>query len=387
MLTRPSATVRQRGPVLPLRDPVLRGAVTDVIHRVDRALEQPSVNGSARTVLDDAEAVRAELAVRLLRLAERLREPPSRDRWAATQDQLVDLLLDVRSISDRVEHELDGRWSALFARLRDAVATVRRASRLEELIADTPSAVAGLGFRRVLLSSVEDGTFVARHALDLDDPSREEGIVLAGSEAPLLLDRDLRETDMVRTREPLVVADAQGDPRGHPGLRRATGWTSYVAAPVTVRDGEVIGFIHADRGAAPVGEVDAEALRLYAEAYRMAFERLAVEHRTERARDRVRRAVAAMESVFESGGDPGAGTRYGADPRPEVEALLTSREVEVLRLMATGATNAAIAARLVIAEGTAKTHVKNILRKLDAGNRAEAVSRFLGGVDDGDDPS
>ncbi|MDO9409320.1 LuxR C-terminal-related transcriptional regulator [Patulibacter sp.] len=384
MLTRATASGRQRGPVLPLRDPVLRGAVTDIIHRVDRALELPSVNGSARTVLEDGEAVRAELAVRLVRLAERLREPASRDRWATTQDQLVDLLLDVRSISDRVENELDGRWASLFSRLRDAVATVRRASRLDELIADTPTAVCGLGFRRVLLSSVEEGTFVARHALDLDDPSREAVIVHAGSDRPLLLDRDLRETDMVRTREPVVVTDAQGDPRGHPGLLRATGWTSYVAAPVTVRDGEVIGFIHADRGAAPVGTIDAEALRLYAEAYGMAFERLAVEHRTERARDRVRRAVAAMESVFESGGGD-AGARPGGDPRPEIEALLTSRETEVLRLMATGATNAAIAARLVIAEGTAKTHVKNILRKLDAGNRAEAVSRFLGGVDDGDD--
>jgi DNA-binding NarL/FixJ family response regulator len=147
-----------------------------------------------------------------------------------------------------------------------------------------------------------------------------------------------------------------------------------------------MGFVHADRGDAPVVSVDVEVLRLLAGTFGMAFERLAAAHRTRAARLQVRRAVEAIESAFEPGNRVGR-TRQAGDPRPEVEAMLTSREVEVLRLMAAGATNAAIAATLVIAEGTAKTHVKNILRKLEVGNRAEAVSRFLGGVDDGDDPA
>jgi DNA-binding NarL/FixJ family response regulator len=62
-----------------------------------------------------------------------------------------------------------------------------------------------------------------------------------------------------------------------------------------------------------------------------------------------------------------------ADP----ELALTRRELDVLRLMSGGRTNAQIARRLVIAEGTVKSHVKHILRKLDAANRAEAVSRWL----------
>lgn len=370
---------RERGPVEPLRDPVLRGAVLDVISRVDRALEIPSVGGAARSVVGDAAVARRELTLRLVRLAEELRRPPSRDRWAATQDQLVDLLLDVRSVTDRVDAEADDRWSSAFARLTAAVATVRRAATLDDLLADAPRAVVALGFGRAVLSSVRDGRFVTETCLDVDDPARGEDVVLAGSEPRLLLDRALRETDMVRSREPLVVTDAQSDPRGHPGLAAATGWTSYAAAPVTVREA-VVGFVHADRGDAPVGPVDGEVLRLFAEAFGLVFERLAAEHRTTQARDRVRRAVVAMEAAF----DGGAPVRTGYDPRPEVEALLTSREVEVLRLMAAGATNAAIAATLVIAEGTAKTHVKNILRKLEAGNRAEAVSRFLGGMGDGD---
>jgi DNA-binding NarL/FixJ family response regulator len=60
-----------------------------------------------------------------------------------------------------------------------------------------------------------------------------------------------------------------------------------------------------------------------------------------------------------------------------LEALLTRREREVLELITSGATNIRIAEQLVISEGTVKSHVKHILRKLRVGNRAEAVARYL----------
>ncbi len=53
---------------------------------------------------------------------------------------------------------------------------------------------------------------------------------------------------------------------------------------------------------------------------------------------------------------------------------LTEREREVLRLVAEGATNREIAARLVISENTVNFHVKNILAKLHLKNRAQAVA-------------
>ncbi|HUS69268.1 MAG TPA: response regulator transcription factor [Anaerolineae bacterium] len=56
---------------------------------------------------------------------------------------------------------------------------------------------------------------------------------------------------------------------------------------------------------------------------------------------------------------------------------LTPREREVLALLVEGLTNPEIAERLVISRSTAKAHVSNILSKLGASNRAEAVSLAL----------
>jgi ATP/maltotriose-dependent transcriptional regulator MalT len=55
--------------------------------------------------------------------------------------------------------------------------------------------------------------------------------------------------------------------------------------------------------------------------------------------------------------------------------LLSIREQEVLRLMALGLTNQDIAEQLVVVVGTVKGHINNILRKLDAKNRIDAVSK------------
>lgn len=56
---------------------------------------------------------------------------------------------------------------------------------------------------------------------------------------------------------------------------------------------------------------------------------------------------------------------------------LTPREIEVLRLVADGLSNAEVAARIGRTEGTVKVHVKNILQKLDVNDRTEAVTTAL----------
>ena len=60
--------------------------------------------------------------------------------------------------------------------------------------------------------------------------------------------------------------------------------------------------------------------------------------------------------------------------RPTAKEL-TERELEVMQLIAVGATNAEIAQELHITVGTAKNHVKNIYSKLNVHNRAQAIAR------------
>jgi ATP/maltotriose-dependent transcriptional regulator MalT len=167
---------------------------------------------------------------------------------------------------------------------------------------------------------------------------------------------------------------------------------AYVATPI-ISDGRAIGFLHADRIGQPeqVTAEDRDTIWSFAEQFGLIYQRAVLVERLVAQRTQLHEAFVAAETVVEELRESElqlARTPHrtaevasaGALFRPEesrLAALLTRRELEVMELITSGATNVRIGEQLVISEGTVKSHVKHILRKLRVGNRSEAVARYL----------
>ena len=136
-----------------------------------------------------------------------------------------------------------------------------------------------------------------------------------------------------------------------------------------------------------VNRYAALGLRLEAARARLELARALAAWARPDAPDVARRAFSELESLGAAReADEAAALlrRQGVKTRsgPRAVGLLTEREVEVLRLLAEGLTNAQIAARLFISPKTVEHHVGRIYRKLYVGTRSEAAAyavRNLGG--------
>ena len=90
------------------------------------------------------------------------------------------------------------------------------------------------------------------------------------------------------------------------------------------------------------------------------------------------RAVTRGDALLDPAVTPSVIRQFAALPSPRQDLKsqadeLTAREQEVLTLMARGLSNAEIAGELVVSEGTVKTHVGHVLRKLGLRDRIQAV--------------
>ena len=101
----------------------------------------------------------------------------------------------------------------------------------------------------------------------------------------------------------------------------------------------------------------------------VALLRLAVEHGLHAA------FAARVLQLLEPAAMPPASSLPQRIALPDSDEALSRRELEVLRLMAAGASNSQIAEQLIISPHTAKRHVANILGKLGATTRTEAAAR------------
>ena len=106
--------------------------------------------------------------------------------------------------------------------------------------------------------------------------------------------------------------------------------------------------------------------------------RLAIDIADAALAERIASALAEVEGVDLVGADqaPDAVVIASSAARLEEDAAtaLTARELEVLGLLAEGASNKLIARRLGISAHTAKYHVASLLEKLDAVSRTDAVA-------------
>lgn len=243
------------------------------------------------------------------------------------------------------------------------------------------------GFHRAVLSTVGSGGWKPLILLDRAHADTRTWFADWINQTVPLTDDTPEATALLR-RRPTLIHDTADAPVYRPLIVQAGQSRSYVVAPL-VHGNDVIGFLHSDHHPQQrrVDEADRDVLWAFADGFSHIYERAVLVERLRQQRDSIRDlffgAVDRMDELCEAGyesakgGDDQSAGALPAAPSGPGRVELTDRETEVFELMITGASNHAIADRLVITEGTVKSHVKHILRKYGAVNRAQAIAWAL----------
>ena len=294
---------------------------------------------------------------------------------ATVQQVLVELLALEREI---VEADYVRRSDAL-ERVADAV---RRLGEIGSPQGILDRAAEELGtssaFDRVMVGEVRGDTLSVRSVWSGEEPAGAATALEVLRREPIRLEYPLVEDEVARGQETEIVQARVARSRGARRFVDVLGWDSYVVAAVVVQ-GVTVGLLHGDAfvSGRTLDSLDVEVASLYAEGLAGVFERAVLREMLQLHHHELRSAVEWMSTrLGQLATDAGELTALRAGLDPSLADALTAREVEVLRLLARGQTNLEIARTLVVREGTIKYHVKNILRKLGATSRADAVSRY-----------
>jgi DNA-binding NarL/FixJ family response regulator len=252
------------------------------------------------------------------------------------------------------------------------------------------------GFDRAIISRLHRSHIVVESAYVRGNPELAARLLEPGATSRPHLDQMLIETEMISSNKAVLVSDIDSEPRRHVGFVTLLGSRAYVAAPIMSRRG--IGFLHASLGDSEraLDAIDRNHLGMFAESLGYAIDRIVLRERLHRQATRIRILLHSTELTLDALDDAEIElvARTEVNPAPTapppslrlftpaetadvIDETLTTRELQVVALMADGATNLRIAETLGIRTGTVKSHVAHILRKLNAENRADAVGRYL----------
>jgi DNA-binding CsgD family transcriptional regulator len=307
--------------------------------------------------------------------------------------RVQELLAELQSEWQEIQQELLASQVAMMDGIRQALHRLRGIETVSQMVERVSVEVCkSCGVDRATLLRVDEGTLKLESAHFVRDPAGQEEFEHFARAHPGLVDPRDPEIQLLRRNQPILVRDPSTS-HGVRDMAESAHSVGYIAAPVMVR-GSVVATLHADRTVSgPLDTAARDTLALFSEGFGYAMERNVLLGRMRsqfsKMRDMMAEANTTLEEMFDAGvslrrdeenGQIDAVSRGPSMPFSSESALmglLTRREIEVVRLMARGASNADIANDLVISEGTVKSHVKHILRKMRAANRAQAVSCYM----------
>ncbi len=341
------------------------------------------LRAAPESIADMPLASRLDAAQRLLEDALACAASPRRDE-TATRSILVSIL---KARCELVDHELSQGAKALAeigASLRGLRGLGPRA-----MIRQAPILLSdGLTFGRVMISTIRGSVWLPKawHIAEATDASsRRLQQFVTNARIPLSVAP--LETDLIRRRAGAIARAPASDRRTFKELIEVSGSRGYIAAPITAQ-GRAIGMIHADRPGRH-GNVtldDLEKLMAYSECLSVAFEYAVLADKAAQQQAEVGQMWASVDAMIDPAGleaptppDPTSGASLGDEHliAQGRAALLSAREREILSCLATGATNRQIGHSLAISEGTVKSHLKRISKKLNTSSRAAAVAVYV----------
>jgi DNA-binding NarL/FixJ family response regulator len=327
-----------------------------------------------------------QLANLTQRLEQRIALPsdPAAD-WATTAEILISIL---RLQCELLDHDLARRVKSM-SEIRHALGYLRGLPPRKMINAAAEVLSREFAYARTMISTVRGSLWLPQYAYIEDegaDPHSQSLLEYIFGRQIQLADAPL-ETELVRKRCGVFAPSPADDKRVFKEIMEVSGCFGYIGAPITVQ-GRAIGILHADRPE-PHGIVTMdhlEQLEAFAECLSVAFESAVLEDRAAQQRVEVDSLCGNVDELLSRSARsvlwslPGAAPQHGVHYLRDQPAAaeLTSREREIMSHVATGATNGQIARYLVISEGTVKSHLKHIAKKLNTSSRAAAVATYAG---------